>query len=168
MSTILAVEHITHFDPRELLGPDFLIWRGPPDGDGLVGEEEQDPRSLVLTEINPGLIQLVTALESGEDIVQGEEILTRLRASGNILLDIQILQTLLRDQECIPKSWKGKTVFFPGTILRNSSGCLGRRHVVYLYWNGHGWFLMDRQIDGNFGVDHSFAILPSPSADPAS
>jgi hypothetical protein len=51
------------------------------------------------------------------------------------VLNINVLNYLLDHQELIPDSWKGKYIFFWGTIFRND----GQLFVRCLYWNGMKW-----------------------------
>ena len=47
-----------------------------------------------------------------------------------------LLDYLLEHKELIPEDWKGKWVFFHGTVYRGSGGGLCVRCLV---WNGDGW-----------------------------
>lgn len=47
-----------------------------------------------------------------------------------------ILDYLLAHVELIPEEWKGKIMFFWGTIYR---GPVGHLYVRYLYWEGGQW-----------------------------
>ena len=66
-------------------------------------------------------------------------------ASGNKLrkelankdvLNANVLDYLLAHPELIPEEWKGKLIFFWGTIYRDSDG---RLYVRYLRWGGSRW-----------------------------
>jgi hypothetical protein len=52
-SSILEIDRSTPFNPAKFLGEGWSIWRGPADGDGLSGDEEQDQKSLALTDMPP-------------------------------------------------------------------------------------------------------------------
>lgn len=71
----------------------------------------------------------------------------KLRKQIKYPLNANVLDHLLRHPEFIPEEWKGKAVYFWGTIYRDSDGDL---YVRCLYWNdgqwlwyygwlGHGW-----------------------------
>ena len=47
-----------------------------------------------------------------------------------------VLDYLLKNSQLIPEEWKGKAVFFWGTIFRDSDGSL---YVRYLHWSGASW-----------------------------
>jgi len=52
------------------------------------------------------------------------------------VLNANVLDFLLKHPELIPEEWKGKFVFFWGTIYRSSVGDL---YVRCLCWGGVGW-----------------------------
>lgn len=133
---ILRIDRSQPFDPAKLLGPDWSIWRGPADGDGLTGEEDQDARSLALTEIDFSKICLKTYLKEEEEFIPGEEWLRRIKAAGRIRLDAKVFQVIWKNRNSIPKSWKDKAVFFCGTTFRGPDGS---RYVLYLCWLEGGW-----------------------------
>lgn len=53
------------------------------------------------------------------------------------VINANVLDYLLANPHLIPEEWKGKYVFFWGTIYRFSDGDLC---VRYLYWLGDGWY----------------------------
>jgi len=52
------------------------------------------------------------------------------------VLNACVLDYLLANPELIPESWRGKAVFFWGTIYRDA---VDRLYVRHLYWYGGGW-----------------------------
>jgi hypothetical protein len=140
---IIPIDRSTPFNPETFLGKGWTIWRGPADGNGLEGEEEQDARSLAITELDLSKIQLVTTLREGETVVKGEENLKRLREANYICLDAGIFQTFWNQQELIPQLLKELTnggityVFFKGTTLRSSCGL---RYALCLYFDEGRWY----------------------------
>lgn len=143
ISSILRIDRSTPFDPAKFLGEGWSIWRGPVDGNGLSGDEDQDHRSLILTELDLSKIQLVTCLRGKETSIKGDENLRRLKCkSGHIRMDAKVFQTLWENKDRIPEIWKEKTngyttfVFFDGTILRSPDG---GRCVLWIYWNDAEW-----------------------------
>jgi hypothetical protein len=141
-SNLLRIDRSVPFNPTKFLGEGWSIWRGPADGDGLSGDEDQDQRSLGLTELDLSKIQFVTCLRGKETHIGGEEKLRRLKASSRIRLDAKIFQTLWENKDRIPEILKEKTngyttyVFFDGTILRCPDG---NRCVLCFCWFGGGW-----------------------------
>ena len=137
----LRIDRTTPFDPVHFIGKGWSIWRGQVDGDGLTGDEDQDERSLALTEVDLSKIRIETCLHNRETRVGGEEKFLRLKAAHYIRLDAKVFQTLWERKE-IPEPWKeevdGNTrlIFFDGTILRSPSG---DRRVLCLDWSDGGW-----------------------------
>jgi len=125
-SGVMIIDRTTPFNPAEFIGDSWTI-------------EEEDKRSLALTEVDFDEIRLETTLKKGETSINGEEKLKRLEKAGHIRLDAKVFQTLWKDKTLIPESWKkmdGYTIYFNGTILRGPNGS---RCVLCLYWSGGEW-----------------------------
>lgn len=60
----------------------------------------------------------------------------RKELAGKQVMNACVLDWLLANQEQIPESFKGKAIFFWGTIYSDSDGDL---YVRYLYWDGDRW-----------------------------
>lgn len=164
MSQILEINRTTPFNPAEFLGRGWSIWKGPADGDGFSGDEEQDTRSLGLTQLDLSKIHLAICLHRDENRTTGEEKFNRLKQANLICLDAKIFQTLWENQHLIPESWKEKTdgnttfIFFDGTILRGP-GCL--RAVLDLCWDGGGWGWDFDWLEGVWHASDPSAVLAS-------
>src|SRR3989344_8475215 len=63
---VIQINRSKPFNPAEFIGAGWSVWRGPANGHGLEGEEERDPRSAMLTELDIGQVQLVTCLKQNE------------------------------------------------------------------------------------------------------
>lgn len=74
------------------------------------------------------------------------------------VLNANILDYLLAHPELIPEDWKGKYVFFWGTIYRNSHG---RLCVRCLYWHGSAWDWSYYWLVGGFSGSGPAAVLAS-------
>ena len=118
--------------------------------------EEQDERSLALSEVNPADIRLVTILRDGESRVIGEERLLRLKAESHVRLDAKIFQAFRDNKDFIPENWKGEAVYFDGTVFRNSSG---DRCVLYLCWGEDDWYWHYRWFKNDWHVRDLSAVL---------
>jgi len=70
-------------------------------------------------------------------------------------MNANVLDYLLAHPELIPESWKGKAIFFWGTIYRDSDGSLC---VRYLYWYGSEWIWGCFWLDGDFNSDSPAAL----------
>lgn len=148
---VIPIDRSKPFDPVAFLGEGWKI-------------EEQDERSLALTEVNLADVEFKTMLEGRETLVKGETKLERLKKTGNIRLDAKVLQTLWENQILIPERWKEQTngntthVFFDGTVLRNPSG---GRVVLCLYWIGGRWDWGLDWLSCVWGGSNSSAVLAS-------
>lgn len=103
--------------------PDLLVaWKGPCDQDGLVGEEQQDARSLALTGINTDEIRFVRMLENGEEWAGTKDRFERLVRTTLIRLDPIVGVALMYEpgRVTLRRAFDDgiKTLFFPGIILR--------------------------------------------------
>jgi hypothetical protein len=163
LSQKLSIDRTHLFTPK-FVGEGWSIWRGPADGNGLQGTEDQDVRSLYLTETDLGAIRFETMLRGNEASVGGEEKQRLLKTSGFIRLDAKIFQTLWENQYLIPESWKEKTngdttfIYFDGTILRNPGG---DRYVLCLYWCGGQWNWGYSWLGRNWNANRPSGVLAS-------
>ena len=90
-----------------------------------VGQFEWDPAKVVL--------HLDEAQQGGA--IVGNKLRGKLK--GQPVLNANVLDYLLAHPYFIPEEWKGKLVFFWGTIYRYAGGGL---YVRCLYWSGDRWF----------------------------
>lgn len=165
----LHIDRSRPFNPAEFIGPNWTIWRGPTNGNGLEGEEEQDARSLALAEVDlVGGISLDATLNAGETYITSEERIHRLVAKDAIKMDTKIFQTLWENQKMIPERLKEKTngnttyVFVDGTTLRSPGG---NRCSLCFYWHAdvREWCWDCRWLGRDRGVDRLSALLASSS-----
>ncbi len=159
----LVVDRTKPFDPAKFVGKGVSIWRGPKGADGLKGEEDQDARSLKLTEVDFSGVLFEHCIKQGENSIKGEEKLTRLLAAGHIRLDAKIGQALYEEKGQATLEWLyntfGITWFdLPGTVLR---GTVGDRYVLYLYRDGGRWHLRCRWLGYDCHVESPSAVLAS-------
>lgn len=73
-------------------------------------------------------------------------------------LNANVLDYLLANSHLIPEEWKGKAVFFWGTIYRDSDGSLCLR---YLYWHGYQWRWDYYWLGGDFRSDDPAVLRAS-------
>jgi hypothetical protein len=136
-TNIFRIDRTAPFNPAEFIDQGWSIWRGPADGNGLEGEEEQDTRSIALTEIDLSKILLETYLKNGEMATTGEERIKQLNAANRIKLDAKIFQALWENLDKLPEKFKQKTngnttfIFCDGTVLRSP---IGDRYALYFFW----------------------------------
>lgn len=147
----LKIDRSKPFNPESFIGGDWSI-------------EEQDERSLTLTEVDLSKVVFETTLGKNENRVKGEEKLKRLKEKNVIRLDAKIFQTLWENQNLIPEGWKEKTngsptfIFFDGTILRNSNGL---RCVLDLCWRDGEWYWYYSWLGRGWHADDPSAVLAS-------
>jgi hypothetical protein len=165
VSLVLVLNRLVVFNPIESIGTGWTIWRGPKEGAGLEGVQAQDVCSLALQEVDWTKVHFDTSLREGETSIKGEEKLSRLLASGNILPDAQIGFQLLEDYKTKGKDSileqlrrdRGITyIDFFGTILRDADG---DRYVLYVFWNGVQWDWHVRWLVNDWDVSYFSAVL---------
>jgi hypothetical protein len=86
-------------------------------------------------------------------VMEGNKL--RKELAGKPVLNACVLDYLLAHPHLIPEEWKGKYVFFWGTIYRNSDGNL---YVRYLYWYGDRWYWDYHWLDDDW-TDYLPAVL---------
>lgn len=160
----LPIDRSQPFNPETFIGKGWSIWRGPTDGDGFSGEEEQDPRALALTELDFSRLRLVRTLKEDENVVGGEENLRRLREIRHICLDAKAFQVLWQNRQLLPDLLKEQTngdttyIFFHGTTLRYPDG---NRGVLCLVLLDAGWRWGYHWLDDDWGVYGPSLVLAS-------
>lgn len=128
---------------------------------------------------SPGLVGLYQASQQQtDDMATGEVVLEKLRSHFMFPLDANVLMYLDEHEELIPETWKGKTVFFFGTVYQMRDGS---RVVPYLHWHTWGvdrgnWQIGYRALTDKWGMFSHAAIrsdmtvltgsLPPPVAVP--
>lgn len=102
-----------------------------------------------IAEIDISKLTRVQMLKSDESSITGNEYLKRLKESGAPMLDVRVMEELLKpeNQHLIPEDWKKGLTYFFGTIFRFSDGhlcapCLGWSDGEWRWvyrWLGGGW-----------------------------
>ncbi len=105
-------------------------------------------------EWNPTRVKLYLAKsQTPGKLIEGNKL--RKELEGQLVLNANVLDYLLKNPELIPDEWKGKAVFFWGTIYRNSNGDL---FVRYLRWSGSQWCWNCGWLGGNFDDNDPAAV----------
>ncbi|EKD56250.1 MAG: hypothetical protein ACD_58C00247G0001 [uncultured bacterium] len=94
---------------------------------------------------DPAKISLYLSKKQNKGSVGGRDLLKDL--ADKLVINANVLDYLLAHPELIPEEWKGKFVFFWGTIYRDSDGDL---HVRCLNWDGSKWIWIYGWLDYNF------------------
>lgn len=162
---ILPIDRSKPFNPAEFIGAGWSIWRGPADGNGLVGEEERDYRSNTLIQLDLSKVQLATCLKPKELVTTGEERIKRLKADGRVRLDENAFKAFWENQALIPSRFKERVnsniqfIFFDGVVLRSPNG---DRCALYFCFSDYGsWDWDFRWLGGGRSVCSPSAVLAS-------
>lgn len=141
-----CVKHIIDCDAEPYIPEGWSIHPEDQIQSRVTGQFEFDPSKagLFLTD------KQKVSYEIGNDLKQALE--------GQPVLPANVLDYLLAHPEAIPESWKGKYIFFWGTIYRYSGGYL---IVRYLCWRGDRWFWSDRWLDYGWDVNFPAAVSAS-------
>lgn len=94
--------------------------------------------------------------QQGGKAIQGHNLKKKLE--GQPVLPAHVLDYLLAHPELIPESWKGKAIFFWGTIYRNADGDL---YVRFLYWFGDRWAWGSYWLGSDWGGNNPCAVSAS-------
>lgn len=79
---------------------------------------------------NPSSIELFVSEEQQKKYIKGNKLRKILKDRG--VLNANVLDYLLANPHLISEEWKGKWIFFWGTIYRSSDGCLCVRCLRWL------------------------------------
>ncbi|MDD4412413.1 MAG: hypothetical protein PHR00_02085 [Patescibacteria group bacterium] len=101
-----------------------------------------------LFEFDPSKIYLYLSEAQKSGVINGNNL--RKLLADKPVLNANVLDYLLAHPEIIPEDWKGKYIFFWGTLYRYSNGNL---FVRYLYWNGSKWSWSYGWLGDEFDVD---------------
>jgi hypothetical protein len=115
---------------------DFDKLPSVPDGWTILPDSEQLPNRMKgVMEFDPAkvLLYLDESQKKG-NVIEGKKL--RQKLEDVPVYGAQLLDFYLANTHLIPEEWKGKYVFFWGTIYR---GALGRLSVRCLCWDGTGW-----------------------------
>lgn len=107
---------------------------------------------------NPNNFELFVS-EKQKDSIRCTDLLKELE--GRNVANANLLDYLLDNPNLIPEEWKGKAIFFWGTIYCDRTGNL---YVRYLCWDGGRWDWSDARWLGNdWNANDSALLLASTS-----
>ncbi|MEK7543063.1 MAG: hypothetical protein AAB503_02050 [Patescibacteria group bacterium] len=81
------------------------------------------------------VILYLSEQQQKKKVISGNDL--RKELTDKPVLNANVLNYLLKNPHLIPEVWKGKFIFFWGTIYRDSDGILS---VRYLNWYGDRWY----------------------------
>jgi hypothetical protein len=106
---------------------------------------------------DPDSIDLFLSKEQRYHNQGGNKLLEEIYAlKGKKPLNANILDYLMSHKKLITKNWKGKIIFFWGTIYRSGSGHLCVRS---LYWGGSQWYRLFLCLSYDFYPDSPACII---------
>jgi hypothetical protein len=108
------------------------------------GQFEFDPKQIAL---------YLDEQQQAGGVILGNNLRKKLEGKG--VYNANLLDFYLANPQLIPEEWKGKSVFFWGTIYRRSRGVLC---VRYLYWSSGMWRWYYRWLDPGFD-GHDPAVI---------
>lgn len=79
-------------------------------------------------------VELYLSEKKKDGYIKGEDLLKELE--GKNPLNANVLEYLLEHQELIPEEWKGRYIFFFGTVFQS---LYGDRCILFLCFDGRGW-----------------------------
>jgi hypothetical protein len=103
-------------------------------------------------------IYLYTSPEQLKGSIEGNKLREKLGKISTPVLNANTLDYLLANPHLIPEEWKGKYVFFWGTVYRYRGGDL---YVRCLGWGGDGWYWRDFWLGLDFLGSHPAAVQAS-------
>ena len=121
--------------------------------DGWKVEEHQKGGQL---SFNAPQIELHLPVAQKNGTIEGNKL--RKELAGKPVLNANVLDYLLAHPELIPEDWKGKYVFFWGTVYRDSDGNLC---VRFLYWIVGRWSWGNGWLDDGWYGDYPAALHAS-------
>lgn len=101
-------------------------------------------------------VELYLSKKQKSRSIEGNRLREELK--GKKVLNANVLDYLLANPKAIPEEWKGKYIFFWGTIYRDSDVYLS---VRYLYWLGGQWYWSRGWLGGDFRGLSPAALLAS-------
>lgn len=108
-------------------------------------------------QFDPAKIELfLSKKQQNGKVIEGNKL--RKELEGKPVLNANVLDYLLAHPELIPDSWKGKRIYFWGTIFRHSDGNLCVRS---LHWYGCQWNWLDFWLDDDWNGYEPAAVLAS-------
>lgn len=142
LAKIVVVKHIIDCDADSFVPENWKV-----ESHKKCGQLEWNPESISL---------YLSAGQKDGKCIEGNKL--REELASKPVLNANVLDYLLAHPELIPEEWKGKYVFFWGTIYRGPDGDLDVRD---LYWGGGGWYWDYRWLGPGFGDDFPAALSAS-------
>ena len=144
-ASIMVLEHVIDCDVTPFVPSGWKVEEHQKGG-ALRWDKERQKDALFLA----------IAQKSGR--IEGNKLRKELELAKEPVLNANVLDYLLANPHLIPEEWKGKYVFFWGTIYRDSIGGLC---VRCLRWNGDEWSGSYRWLDDVWHGNYPAALRAS-------
>ena len=144
-ASIMVLEHVIDCDVTPFVPSGWKVEEHQKGG-ALRWDKERQKDALFLA----------IAQKSGR--IEGNKLRKELELAKEPVLNANVLDYLLANPHLIPEEWKGKYVFFWGTIYRDSIGGLC---VRCLRWNGDEWSWSYRWLDDVWHGNYPAALRAS-------
>ena len=92
--------------------------------------------------------------QQGDKYIKGIDL--REELVGQLVYNANLLDFYLKNLHLILEEWKGKAVFFWGTVYRSPKG---RLYVRCLYWSGERWDWLCYFLEDDWSADSPAAVL---------
>jgi hypothetical protein len=102
---------------------------------------------------DPAKLFLYLSKKQKKGTINGNDL--RKELANQPVMNANVLDFLLAHPELIPEEWKGKYIFFWGTIYRDANGSV---YVRCLGWNGSKWFWRCSWLGNDFGSVNPAAL----------
>ena len=132
-----------------------------PEGWSVLPENRQlSSRARGKWRFDPKKFKLYLAKAQKRSLIGGKELQQELSKTKQAVFGAPLLDWLLRPEnhKFIPEEWKGKLVFFWGTIYRDRDGHLC---VRYLYWASVGWHWSGHWLEDGWDARDPALVLAS-------
>lgn len=139
----------------EITYPEHII---DPDVDPFIpdGWTVEEHKKMGQWKFNPAEISFFLSNKQKKGSIVGHDL--RKELAKRAVLNANVLDYLLAHPELIPDKWKGKYIFFWGTIYRDS---VGRLYARCLRWGGGRWDWDYRWLGRDFYDNNPAMILAS-------
>jgi hypothetical protein len=143
-SEIKTIKHLINCDAQPFI----------PSGWKVLPDEKQLPKRIRGNrKFNPQKISLYLSKKQNKGTISGYNL--RKDLADKPVYTANVLDCLLAHQEIIPEGWRGKYIFFWGTIYRDADG---RLCVRCLAWGGSQWNWDYDLLGRDFGANRPAAL----------
>jgi len=145
-AAINVVEHVIDCDTQPFVPDDWSVEEHQKGG-AFKWDKETQKDALYLSKG-----------QAGSKYIEGNKLRKELSDKSTPVLNANALDYLLANPHLIPEEWKGKYVFFWGTVYRHRDGDL---YVRFLFWHGGRWHWSHSWLGSGFSGGGPAAVRAS-------